>query len=195
MKRKNSSVRDLIDTGIFTVLYTLVSALGMLGLLAGPYGLLVSLLLSATLGGVVMLPYFARISNPRAFLGLVAIIALVMLPHGWPSAVTALVFGALAVLILQADKSRPAFTFRSQLAYGVFSLWFIGPLLPMLITRQAYFAERSATHGAESSSLMEQVFSVPMILSFDLFVFVAAMFGAWLGAKLTRQYFRPAGQA
>lgn len=195
MRRKNSLVRDLIDTGIFTVLYILVAAFGMIGILGGPWGLYLSLLGSALVGGIVILPYFSRISTAQVFVILGVVVGLSTVSHGWPSGITPILFSFLGSLLLRQDKVASRITWRSELAYAVFTLWYIGPLAPMILTRQAYFAQRAAQRGAESTDLLAQVFSPTMIAIFMCLTFILAWIGAFLGRKLVTTYFKTAGLA
>lgn len=186
-----SSIKDFINTGVFTLLYVIVVSLGMLGLLFGPVTLLITTLASVLVGGVVMLPYFARLHHPGHFYGLVIVMSLVMAIHTWITVILLLVFGSLTVLCLRKDRGRAGSW--AVFGYAIFNLWYVGPLLPMVYMRDAFFADLANRHDSAWAEAMAEVFSIPVILSFDLFVFLLSLIGGYLGMRAIRSYFRPAG--
>lgn len=190
-QKKKNSIRDLINTGIFAVLYLLVAGLGMAGLFFGPYPLMISLLVSVLLGGIVLMPYFARLERPGYFLGIYSIIALAMMGHAWPTGICLIIFGLAATALLYIDRKRGGIW--AILAYAVFSLWYIGPLLPMLFSSQAYFADLAQRHDQAWADAYQAAFTPGMIWGFEIAVFLIALVGGTLGAMAVKSYFKPAG--
>ena len=187
--------KDLITVGIFTALYFVVFfGFGMLGFF-GPAVHAVGIVLGSLANGIVFALYITRIRKPgMIFLtGIISSLLMVLTGHAWTTLVTAAVFSALAELVLASGSYRSART--SALAYGVFSLWVAGPILPLYYQHDAYIADIGKKMGDGYARAWETLFSPAFLLGLLAVVFVSSFLGGRLGQKMLRKHFMRAGIA
>ena len=187
--------KDLITVGVFTAMYFVVFfGLGMLGLF-GPAVHAVGIVLGSLANGIVFALYITRIRKPgMIFLtGIISSLLMVLTGHAWTTLVTAAVFSILAEIVLARGRYRSART--SALAYGVFSLWVAGPILPLYYQHDAYIADIGKKMGDGYARAWETLFSPAFLLGLLAVVFVSSFLGGRLGQKMLRKHFMRAGIA
>lgn len=187
--------KDLITVGIFTALYFVVFfGFGMLGLF-GPAVHAVGIVLGSLANGIVFALYITRIRKPgMIFLtGIISSLLMVLTGHAWTTLVTAAVFSILAEIVLARGRYRSARA--SALAYGVFSLWVAGPILPLYYQHDAYIADIGKKMGDGYARAWETLFSPAFLLGLLVVVFVSSFLGGRLGQKMLRKHFMRAGIA
>lgn len=185
--------KDLLNLGIFGTIYMVVMAIAGVSGAAAPGLVFGTMVVAAFVNGTVFMLYLTRVDRFGMVVVLGLIMSLIMLAVGraWTTVLTALVFGLLAELILALTKYRN--TVANIFAYAVFTLWFIGPLLPMIWFTDDYFESVSQGNGANYAREMMDFFTVPVIAAFGASVFVAGALGAWLGSVLIKRHFAKAG--
>lgn len=187
--------KDLITVGIFTALYFVVFfGFGMLGFF-GPAVHAVGIVLGSLANGIVFALYVTRIRKPgMVFLtAIVSSLLMVLTGHAWTTLVTAAVFSALAELVLAGGRYRSART--SVIAYGVFSLWVAGPILPLYLQHDAYIANIGEQMGEDYARAWDTLFSPTFMAVLLVAVFLASCLGGLLGQKMLRKHFVRAGIA
>lgn len=187
--------KDLITVGVFTAMYFVVFfGFGMLGLF-GPAVHAVGIVLGSLANGIVFALYITRIRKPgMIFLtGIISSLLMVLTGHAWTTLVTAAVFSILAEIILARGRYRSARA--SALAYGVFSLWVAGPILPLYYQHDAYIADIGKKMGDGYARAWETLFSPAFLLGLLVVVFVSSFLGGRLGQKMLRKHFMRAGIA
>lgn len=189
--------KDLITVGVFTAMYFVVFfGFGMLGLF-GPAVHAVGIVLGSLANGIVfaLYIYITRIRKPgMIFLtGIISSLLMVLTGHAWTTLVTAAVFSILAEIVLARGRYRSART--SALAYGVFSLWVAGPILPLYYQHDAYIADIGKKMGDGYARAWETLFSPAFLLGLLAVVFVSSFLGGRLGQKMLRKHFMRAGIA
>lgn len=187
--------KDLITVGIFTALYFVVFfGFGMLGFF-GPAVHAVGIVLGSLANGIVFALYVTRIRKPgMVFLtAIVSSLLMVLTGHAWTTLVTAAVFSALAELVLASGRYRSARA--SVIAYGVFSLWVAGPILPLYLQHDAYIANIGEQMGEEYAQAWDTLFSPAFMAGLLVVVFLASCLGGLLGQKMLRKHFVRAGIA
>lgn len=187
--------KDLLNLGIFGTIYMVVMAiLGVAGA-AAPGLVFGTMVVAAFVNGTVFMLYLTRVDRFGMVVMLALIMSLIMIAIGrsWTTVLTALVFGLLTELILALTKYRN--TVANIFAYAVFTLWFIGPLLPIIWFTDDYFQSVAQGNGANYAHEMMNFFTVPVIVAFGVTVFVVGALGAWLGAILIKRHFAKAGMA
>ena len=187
--------KDLITVGIFTALYFVVFfGFGMLGFF-GPAVHAVGIVLGSLANGIVFALYITRIRKPgMIFLtGIISSLLMVLTGHAWTTLVTAAVFSILAEIVLARGRYRSARA--SALAYGVFSLWVAGPILPLYYQHDAYIADIGKKMGDGYARAWETLFSPAFLLGLLVVVFVSSFLGGRLGQKMLRKHFMRAGIA
>jgi len=187
--------KDLITVGVFTAMYFVVFfGFGMLGLF-GPAVHAVGIVLGSLANGIVFALYVTRIRKPgMVFLtAIVSSLLMVLTGHAWTTLVTAAVFSILAEIVLARGRYRSARA--SALAYGVFSLWVAGPILPLYYQHDAYIADIGKKMGDGYARAWETLFSPAFLLGLLVVVFVSSFLGGRLGQKMLRKHFMRAGIA
>ena len=187
--------KDLITVGVFTAMYFVVFfGFGMLGLF-GPAVHAVGIVLGSLANGIVFALYITRIRKPgMIFLtGIISSLLMVLTGHAWTTLVTAAVFSILAEIVLARGRYRSARA--SALAYGVFSLWVAGPILPLYYQHDAYIADIGKKMGDGYARAWETLFSPAFLLGLLAVVFVSSFLGGRLGQKMLRKHFMRAGIA
>ena len=181
--------------GTFTALYFVVFfGFGMLGFF-GPAVHAVGIVLGSLANGIVFALYVTRIRKPgMVFLtAIVSSLLMVLTGHAWTTLVTAAVFSALAELVLASGRYRSARA--SVIAYGVFSLWVAGPILPLYLQHDAYIANIGEQMGEDYARAWDTLFSPTFMAGLLVAVFLASCLGGLLGQKMLRKHFVRAGIA
>ena len=187
--------KDLITVGIFTALYFVVFfGFGILGFF-GPAVHAVGIVLGSLANGIVFALYVTRIRKPgMVFLtAIVSSLLMVLTGHAWTTLVTAAVFSVLAELVLASGRYRSARA--SVIAYGVFSLWVAGPILPLYLQHDAYIANIGEQMGEDYARAWDTLFSPAFMAGLLVAVFLASCLGGLLGQKMLRKHFVRAGIA
>ena len=187
--------KDLITVGIFTALYFVVFfGFGMLGFF-GPAVHAVGIVLGSLANGIVFALYVTRIRKPGMVFrtAIVSSLLMVLTGHAWTTLITAAVFSVLAEVVLARGHYRSARA--SVIAYGVFSLWVAGPILPLYLQHDAYIANIGEQMGEGYARAWDALFSPAFMTGLLVVVFLASCLGGLLGQKMLRKHFVRAGIA
>jgi energy-coupling factor transport system substrate-specific component len=192
---KALSGRDLINVGIFSAIYfAVLFGFGMVGF-AGPWFAGLAYLLGILANGVVISLYVARVPKVGAItlLGLICSLLMVATGHPWFTILISTALGFAADLIGKAGSFRsPRW---NTLAYAVLSLWYIGPMLPVVWDTAGYREYVSSSMGADYAQLYLAVFGAASLPIWLVGFFVVGLVGGWFGQRVLRRQFRRAGVA
>ncbi len=189
------TTRDLINIGIFTVLYfAAVVVCGQLGALIPLLQVLAPLYIPIIAG----IPFTLFLTRVRRF-GMITImgvlVGLLILATGqafWVP-VLAIILAPIADLIARAGNYRRWPNLVAS--YAVFSLILIGSVIPLFFARGA-FLERMATR--KDAEWVQQIIALTPTWMFGvmlLMIAVGSLFGAYLGRRVLRKHFERAGVA
>lgn len=187
--------RTLINIGVFTALYFLFTfAGGMLGIFH-PAMMLVGGVVSCVLNGIVCMLMVAktRVLGAYTIMGGVVGILMVATGHFWATVIIAAALGAVADVVTRLGNYTRTTT--NALAFALFTLWSISPMLPLFLNSGAYLADIGSQMGAEYAATFGRVFTVPVVVAWLGISFVMAFGAAVLGMKLLRRHFERAGVA
>lgn len=195
----NLTTRDLINVGIFTVLYFIVLfATGMIGV-AGPYFMIVGWIIGILLNGIVIMLYLARTAKMGALTitGLFVGGIMSVTGHPWFVVLGGIIFGFLGDLIAtnfgNADHLERR---RGILAYAVFTLWMCTPLLPIFWNAKDYFADIARQmNDQQYATDMQAIFSPTVLILVFIGFFILGLIGGWIGAQAGKKHFSRAGLA
>ncbi|MET7403318.1 MptD family putative ECF transporter S component [Dactylosporangium sp. NPDC005572] len=189
------SARDLVNIGIFAAIYlVIVFTISFAGVVS-PLLIVVTFPLSIIVAGIPYMLFLTRVKHA----GMVTIFAVLvagiylLAGHPWISTVVTVVAALLAEAILLAGRYRSRWA--AILAYAVFSLWFIGPLLPILIDPDEYFSSATMQATPEYADKMRDFLTDQVLWMYNAATFIAGLLGGLLGAALLRKHFRKAGLA
>lgn len=188
------TVKDLVTLGIFTAIYVvatfIVAALGFVPILNLALPLLIPI--------VTGIPFMLYITRVKTF-GLISImgviIGLVMfaIGEGWPPLVLSIVAGVAADLILTWGNYRswP----KTLLAFGVFSVWVLGTLVPFWVMRESALATVEEQMGAEYTAELALLTADWVLWLLLPALIVGTLIGGYLGRLVLRKHFVRAGIA
>lgn len=192
---KQLNTKDLINVGIFTVLYFVAVAIfGQLGALVPILQVLGPLYIPIAAG----IPFALFLTRVHGF-GMISLmgilVGLLVLATGqsyWV-AVLALVLAPAADLIARAGGYT---RWRNLVAaYAVFSLMLIGTVVPLFFARDAYLERLSSR---KDSAWVEQIVALTpswMFVVMLVMLAVGAVIGMYLGRAVLRKHFVRAGIA
>lgn len=188
------SARDLLNVAVFAVIYSGIGFLiAMLGI-ASPLVMLLTLPLVPIAVGIPYMLFFARVRQPGTVVlfGLTVGLLFSMMGHPWQSTLTTIAGSVLAELTLWAGRYRSKWS--AIWAYTVFSVWFIGPWIPLFIDREAYLrAQSTDTMGADHLAAFAEAVTAPAVLIMVGACLVCGFLGALLGTVVLGKRVRKAG--
>ncbi|RRS01403.1 MptD family putative ECF transporter S component [Glycomyces terrestris] len=195
-RRTRFSARDLLNVALFAVLYfVIVFAIAMLGIVS-PLVMLLTLPLSVIAAGIPYMLFLTRVRHAgmAALFGLVIGLLFLVTGHPWISTLVtvAAALAAEAALRLGRYRSRWAAIW----AHALFSLWFIGPMVPLLLDRAAYLdSPGMRAMGPEYVEAFDRTVSVTVLWAYSGSTLVCGLLGGLLGAFLLKKHFTKAGLA
>lgn len=187
--------KDLINVGLFTVLYFVLGCC-----VAIPIGMIpIFLPVLGTLWVIITgIPFMLFLTRVRTF-GMVTLMAVLsgllmgLTGMGYWGVPCGLVFGLLGDFIIKTGEYKSVK--KGMFGYAVFSLWMIGTYIPMYFMADQARADFASQFSEEYA---DRVMSVMPMWSFILVavsIFVFSFVGAWIGKKLLRKHFEKAGIA
>lgn len=187
--------RNLINVGVFTAVYFVaLFATGMLGAIH-PTMIFIGGLLGSLINAMVCMLYVAKTRALGAYTLLGFIIGLLMVAtgHAWVTPILSTVLGALADIITRSGGYVRTST--NCLGFAVFSMWGIGPMLPILWASDEYFAKTASSMGQDYADKFQALVSPPVIGGWLVLSLLVAYACALLGMKVLHRHFERAGVA
>ncbi len=187
--------KDLINIGIFTVLYAVTSfAVAMLGFI--PVFIPLLSVLCPLLGGIPFMLFLTRVKKFGMITIMGTLVGLLMLVGGmgvW-ALPTGIVFGGLADLIARSGGYASAK--KSVLAHGVFSLWLMGNFLPICLNPEGYAANIIASgYGTEYADALIRLMPPWLLPVLAVCCLGSGVLGGLLGRAVLKKHFIRAGIA
>ena len=179
--------KDLINLGLFTVLYFVIGCcvaipIGFIPIFLPVLGSLWSL--------ITGIPFMLFLTRVKKF-GMVTIMGVTGM--GFWGVPMGLIFGLLGDLILKSGDYKSAK--KSILGYAVFSLWMVGTYIPMYFMVEDSWASFAASFGEEYADRVMAVMPMWSIILVVAGIFVFAILGGLLGKTLLKKHFAKAGIA
>lgn len=184
--------KDFINIGVFTAIYfVVIFAVAMLGVI--PVFIPLISVFVPLVGGIPMMLYFSKIKKlgMLTITGLLTGILMLLTGMGYWCILTGAVFGFLADLMLKGSGYKNAK--REILAYGVFSIWNIGAFIPIIFSRDSYYAmlvSYAKTDYADALMRYMPDWIAPILVAA---CFVFGILGGILGQKIFKKHFARAG--
>lgn len=194
--RRNPTTRDYVNVGIFTGLYfVVISAAGLIGFL-NPVFMFLGWIVGILLGGVVLALFVARtpVFGAMTLLGLVNGVLFLVPGNWWPVAPVSALLGLAADAILASGPSATRAR-RFPLAHAVFTLWFIVPLLPIVINGDAYYEGLRTQMSPQYVDAMRELFQTWVLGVWTLCLLVLGYLGGLWGVHATVKHFARSGLA
>lgn len=191
------TTRELINVGVFSALYfVIIFGLGMIGFVA-PVAMFFGWGIAIIIDGIVMALYVSR--TPRfgavTLLGLIVGLLMVVTGHWWATALLAVALGLISDAIIYRGGPAEHTMRRFPLGYAVMTVWFIAPLLPILINADAYFADMAGQMSAEYVEDMRALFQPWVLGVWTICLVILGLIGGVVGVRVGARHFRRAGLA
>lgn len=191
---KRMQAKDLINVGIFTAIYFVIFFAGMM---LGYIPIFIPLLglVCPILCGIPFMLYLTKVKKfgMVTLTGIILGLLNVLIGAGVLVLIFDVVFGVLGDLVLKAGKYQSwKFTL---LGYGVFSLWIMGYVSRMFLTRTEFFAFLESNYGAEYTATLASYTPAWMFPVLFVVTFIGGILGALLGRVVLKKHFKKAGIA
>ena len=193
-KSNKLQAKDLINVGVFTAIYFVIFFAGMM---LGYIPIFIPLLglVCPILCGIPFMLYltkvkkFGMVSLTGIILGLLNLV----MGSGVLVLIFGIIFGVLGDVILQAGKYQSWKC--TLLGNGVFSLWIMGYVSRMFLTRDTFFASLVSSYGQEYVDALMSYTPGWMYPVLFVVTFIGGILGALLGKAVLKKHFEKAGIA
>jgi len=193
-KSKQLQAKDLINVGIYTAIYFVIFFAGMM---LGYIPIFIPLLglVCPILCGIPFILYltkvkkFGMVTLTGVILGLLNLI----MGSGVLVLVAGVIFGIVSDLILRAGKYQSWKC--TLLGNGVFSLWIMGYVSRMFLTRDAFFSSLVSSYGQKYANTLMSYTPGWMFPVLFVVTFIGGILGALLGKAVLKKHFEKAGIA
>lgn len=195
MNNNKLQAKDLINVGIFTVLYFILGCC-----VAIPIGFIPVFLpvLGALWTLITGIPFMLFLTKVKKF-GMVTIMAILsgllmgLTGMGFWGVPVGVMSGLLADLLLKSGEYKSAK--KGILGYAVFSLWMIGTYIPMYFMAEQAYADFASGFGEEYAVRVMAVMPFWSIIAVTAGCFLFAIIGGLLGKAVLKKHFVKAGIA
>ena len=185
--------KDLINIGLFTVLYFIIGCC-----VAIPIGFVPIFLpiLGALWTLITGIPFMLFATRVKKF-GMVTIMAVLsgllmgLTGMGFWGVPMGLIFDILGDLVMKSGNY--ASVKKTILGYGVFSLWMVGTYIPMYFMVEQSYADFASSFGDEYATKVMSVMPTWSIVLVIAGIFVFAVLGGLLGKAVLKKHFAKAG--
>lgn len=193
-KSNKLQAKDLINVGIFTAIYFVLFFAGMM---LGYIPIFIPLLglVCPILCGIPFMLYltkvkkFGMVSLTGIILGLINLV----MGSGVLVLIAGMAFGVLSDLVLRAGKYQSwKCTFIGN---GIFSLWIMGYVSRMFLTRDAFFSSLVSSYGQEYVDTLMSYTPGWMFPVLFIVTFIGGVLGALLGKAVLKKHFEKEGIA
>lgn len=191
------TTRDLINVGIFTLIYLAVFAVIDLIGVGGVYLMFIGWFLPILLNGIVVILYISRVPK----IGAMTILSFFMglgfgFAYGLYTFIGSVILGFIAdVVATNAGKETKLQPGRAILGYAILSMITALPIASVLWHSDIYFNAVSSSVDEQFSNQLRELLSPVVVLGAIAALFVVALIGGWIGVKAWRKHFRRAGLA
>lgn len=186
--------KDLINVGIFTAIYFVIFFAGMM---LGYIPIFIPLLglVCPILCGIPFMLYLTKVKKfgMVSLTGIILGLLNVLIGAGVLVLIFGVVFGILGDLVLKAGKYQSWKC--TLLGNGVFSLWIMGYVSRMFLTRIEFFTFLESNYGVEYTATLASYTPNWMFPVLFVVTFIGGILGALLGKAVLKKHFEKAGIA
>lgn len=185
--------KDLINIGLFTVLYFIIGCCVAIPIGFVPIFLPILGALWTLNTGIPFMLFATRVKK----FGMVTIMAVLsgllmgLTGMGFWGVPMGLIFGILGDLVMKSGNY--ASVKKTILGYGVFSLWMVGTYIPMYFMVEQSYADFASSFGDEYATKVMSVMPTWSIVLVIAGIFVFAVLGGLLGKAVLKKHFAKAG--
>ena len=194
-ENKQLKVKDLVNIGVFSALYMVISMIAMLPAGIAPIIWIMWPGLAGIICGVFYTMLMVKVRKAGTALILSLITGILYFATGectWVIVATCAVGGILAEL------SRKVFGYQTfkgiAVSGGLTAVGLIGSPLPMWLFQESYMKSIIEMGMAEDYvARLQAMTSVPTLIGMIIFAFVGGLLGTMIGHRMMKKHFRKAG--
>lgn len=194
MEKSKLQAKDLINVGIFTAIYFVLFFAGMM---LGYIPIFIPLLgfVCPILCGIPFMLYLTKVKKfgMVSLSGIILGLLNMLIGSGVLVLIFGVVFGIAADLIMKAGKYSSWKC--TLLGNGVFSLWIMGFVSRMFLTRTEFFESLVSGYGQEYVDTLMSYTPGWMFPVLFIVTFIGGILGALLGKAVLKKHFEKAGIA
>lgn len=192
-KATGFSPRHLVNMGVFSAIYLVIVIFGSMGGFIGPVFSFVGFTIAILINGTVVMLYLAKtpVFGALTFMGLLFSAVMALVGHPWFMVPICVVLGIIGDLLVKSGGYRSRT--RAIIAYGIFTAWYVVPLLPMVYYGKKYFEAVAARTNQAHADEMAAVFQPWIIYTWGVVCIILGLIGAWIGTKILTKHFVKAG--
>ena len=192
MEKNKLQAKDLINVGIFTAIYFVLFFAGMM---LGYIPIFIPLLglVCPIICGIPFMLYLTKVKKfgMVTLSGIILGLLNMLIGSGVLVLIFGIAFGVAADLIMKSGKYK-RWTF-TLLGNGVFSLWIMGFVSRMFLTRTEFFDSLVSSYGQEYVDTLMSYTPGWMFLVLFVVTFLGGILGALLGKAVLKKHFEKAG--
>ncbi len=185
--------KDLINVGLFTVLYFVLGCCVAIPIGFVPIFLPVLGSLWTLLTGIPFMLFATKV-NKFGMVTLMAVLSGLLMGltgMGFWGVPMGLIFGALGDLVMKSGEYRSVK--KNILGYAVFSLWMVGTYIPMYFMVEQSYQSFVEGFGEEYAARVMSVMPMWSIVLVVAGIFVFALLGGLIGKAIFKKHFAKAG--
>lgn len=185
--------KDLINVGLFTVLYFVIGCCVAIPIGFVPIFLPVLGALWTLITGIPFMLFATRVKKFGMVTMLSVLSGLLMglTGMGYWGVPVGIVSGLLGDLIMKSGEYKSVS--KTILGYAVTSLWMVGTYIPMYFMVEQSYADFAASFGDEYATRVMSVMPMWSIVLVIAGIFVCALLGGLLGKAVLKKHFVKAG--
>ena len=193
MNNNKPQAKDLINVGLFTVLYFVLGCCVAIPIGFVPIFLPILGALWTLITGIPFMLFSTRVKK----FGMVTLMAILsgllmgLTGMGYWGIPVGVVSGILGDLIMKSGSYKSAS--KNILGYAVFSLWMIGTYIPMYFMVEDSYASFAASFGDEYAAKVMSVMPMWSLVLVVASIFVCAILGGLIGKAVLKKHFAKAG--
>ncbi len=193
MKNEKLKGKDLINVGIYTAIYAVITiALSMLGYI--PIFMPLICVLGPIIGGIPFMLFLTKVKKFGMIFIMTVLMGVLMLltGMGYYSLLVGIVSGLAAELVYKSGGYKSAS--KAVLTSGIFSIWMWGNFIPLFTNIEGYFSTRQ-DFGQEYISTLTSLMPTWMCPTLLVASFVSGIIGGLVGKAVLKKHFVKAGIA
>lgn len=192
METNKLKTKDLINVGIYSAIYLVITCLlSFLSLIPIMHPLLT--IICPIIGSIPFMLFLTKVKKfgMITIMGIIMGIVMLLTGMGYFCLFTGLVFGFLADLVAKSGKYSSSN--KSIIANAVFSLWYIGNYLASFIIRDSHYQHVIDSFGKEYADAYMSFYPNWMLPVLFALCFISGIIGSYIGKSLLKKHFKKAG--
>ena len=193
MNNNKLQAKDLINVGLFTVLYFVLGCCVAIPIGFVPIFLPILGALWTLITGIPFMLFSTRVKK----FGMVTLMTILsgllmgLTGMGYWGIPVGVVSGILGDLIMKSGNYKSAS--KNILGYAVFSLWMVGTYIPMYFMVEDSYASFAASFGDEYAAKVMSAMPMWSLILVVAGIFVCAILGGLIGKAVLKKHFAKAG--